>query len=134
MHRNHHHVFERRGAPGGIARGLLSIVAAAALTLAVVVPASAAGGGSAKHRHGSRGVRVHRGQHSAKRRDARRHAKRAGKDEKTPGAATGLGQLTGLLPRDHLTEESAIQVNLSNPFRRPATWPAGRSGRTRSDS
>jgi hypothetical protein len=34
-----------------------------------------------------------------------------GKD--APGAAKGLGQLTGLLPRDHLTEESAIQVNLT---------------------
>src|SRR6201984_2369462 len=30
-----------------------------------------------------------------------------------PGAAKGLGQLPGLLPRDHLTEESAIQVDLS---------------------
>jgi hypothetical protein len=30
-----------------------------------------------------------------------------------PGAAKGLGQLTGLLPRDHLTLESAIQVDLS---------------------
>jgi hypothetical protein len=29
------------------------------------------------------------------------------------GAAKGLGQLTGLLPRDHLTEESAIQVDLN---------------------
>src|SRR5690348_5005893 len=34
-----------------------------------------------------------------------------GKD--TPGAARGLGQLTGLLARDHLTEESAIQVDLN---------------------
>jgi hypothetical protein len=34
-----------------------------------------------------------------------------GKD--TPGAAKGLGQLSGLLPRDHLTTESAIQVDLS---------------------
>src|SRR6476660_8893648 len=31
----------------------------------------------------------------------------------TPGSAKGLGQLTGLLPRDQLTTESAIQVNLS---------------------
>src|SRR6478736_1694763 len=31
----------------------------------------------------------------------------------TPGAAKGLGQLTGLLPRDHLTTESAIQVDLN---------------------
>jgi hypothetical protein len=29
------------------------------------------------------------------------------------GSAKGLGPLTGLLPRDHLTEESAIQVDLS---------------------
>jgi hypothetical protein len=32
---------------------------------------------------------------------------------KGAGSAKGLGQLSGLLPRDHLTEESAIQVNLS---------------------
>ena len=31
----------------------------------------------------------------------------------TTGAAKGLGQLSGLLPRDHLTTESAIQVDLS---------------------
>ena len=30
-----------------------------------------------------------------------------------PGAANGLGQLSGLLPSDRLTEQSAIQVNLS---------------------
>jgi hypothetical protein len=29
-------------------------------------------------------------------------------------SATGLGQLSGLLPRNHLTLGSAIQVNLSN--------------------
>src|SRR6201982_1711495 len=34
-----------------------------------------------------------------------------GKDN--TGSAKGLGPLTGLLPRDHLTEESAIQVDLS---------------------
>src|SRR5690242_8992713 len=31
----------------------------------------------------------------------------------TTGAAKGLGQLSGLLPSDHLTTESAIQVDLS---------------------
>ena len=36
-----------------------------------------------------------------------------GGSKDAPGAAQGLGQLTGLLPRDHLTEESAIQVDLS---------------------
>jgi hypothetical protein len=34
--------------------------------------------------------------------------------DQVPAAANGLGQLTGLLPRDQLTLESAIQVNLSN--------------------
>src|SRR5438270_351608 len=31
----------------------------------------------------------------------------------TAAKAGGLGQLTGLLPRNHLTEESALQVDLS---------------------
>ena len=39
------------------------------------------------------------------------------------GAADGLGQLSGLLPRDHLTEESAIQVNLSNETVRLPLYP-----------
>ena len=30
-----------------------------------------------------------------------------------PASAKGLGPISGLLPRDHLTEESAIQVDLS---------------------
>ncbi len=33
--------------------------------------------------------------------------------EAAPGSAKGLGPTTGLLPRDHLTVESAIQVDLS---------------------
>ena len=41
----------------------------------------------------------------------------------TPGAAAGLGQLSGLLPRDHLTEESALQVNLSNETVRLPLYP-----------
>ena len=40
-----------------------------------------------------------------------------------PGAATGLGQLSGLLPRDHLTEESALQVDLSNETVRLPLYP-----------
>ena len=31
-----------------------------------------------------------------------------------PGQATGLGQTSGLLPRSHLTVESAIQVGLTS--------------------
>ena len=44
-----------------------------------------------------------------------------GKD--APGAAKGLGALTGLLPRDHLTEESAIQVDLSHETVRLPLYP-----------
>src|SRR6201986_5617811 len=40
-----------------------------------------------------------------------------------PGESTGLGQLTGLLPRDHLTLESAIQVDLSNETVRLPLYP-----------
>jgi hypothetical protein len=40
-----------------------------------------------------------------------------------PGAAHGLGQLSGLLPSDHLTLESAIQVNLTNETVRLPIYP-----------
>jgi hypothetical protein len=39
------------------------------------------------------------------------------------GAATGLGQLSGLLPASHLTLESAIQVDLSNETVRLPLYP-----------
>ena len=35
----------------------------------------------------------------------------------------GLGQISGLLPRDHLTLESAIQVNLSKETVRLPLYP-----------
>jgi len=40
-----------------------------------------------------------------------------------PGEATGLGQLSGLLPRDKLTLESAIEVNLSKEYVRLPLYP-----------
>jgi len=43
--------------------------------------------------------------------------------DQVPGAATGLGQLSGLLPRDHLTEESAIQVDLTHETVRLPLYP-----------
>jgi hypothetical protein len=43
--------------------------------------------------------------------------------DQVPAEADGLGQLTGLLPRDHLTLESAIQVNLSNETVRLPLYP-----------
>src|SRR2546426_685241 len=42
----------------------------------------------------------------------------------------GLGQLSGLLPRDHLTEESAIQVDLSNETVRMPLYKGEAYGKT----
>src|SRR5207245_5681132 len=48
----------------------------------------------------------------------------------TPGAAKGLGQLSGLLPRDHLTTESAIQVDLSKETVRLPLYKGKAGGKT----
>src|SRR5260370_31637984 len=42
----------------------------------------------------------------------------------------GLGQLSGLLPRDHLTEESAIQVDLSTETVRLPLYKGDAYGKT----
>ena len=44
------------------------------------------------------------------------------------GAATGLGPISGLLPRNKLTEESALQVNLSKQTVRLPLYPGDVSG------
>ncbi len=86
---------------GSLPAALLAALFAALLLLLTGASASAAQG---HHK---------RGQHLTKHRGTHGQAHRAGSD-KPPGAADGLGQLDGILPRNHLTEESAIQVNLSN--------------------
>ena len=49
------------------------------------------------------------------------------------GAATGLGPLSGILPRDKLTEESGIEINLSKEYARlpiyPGTAPNPKTGK-----
>jgi hypothetical protein len=47
-----------------------------------------------------------------------------------PKSAGGLGPLTGLLPRDHLTEESAIQVDLSKETVRLPLYKGRANGET----
>src|SRR6266511_3291439 len=47
-----------------------------------------------------------------------------------PASAKGLGQLTGLLPRDHLTVESAIQVDLSKESVRLPLYKGRANGET----
>ena len=48
----------------------------------------------------------------------------------TAATAGGLGQLTGLLPRNKLTEESALQVNLSKETVRLPLYPGTANGKT----
>ena len=76
------------GARQRVAIALIAAFAAAVFTIHLAGSASAA----TKH---------HRGKHR-------------GHVATHTGSATGLGQLSGLLPRNKLTLESAIQVNLSN--------------------
>ena len=46
-----------------------------------------------------------------------------------PSGAGGLGPTSGLLPRDHLTLESAIQVNLSKETVRLPLYPGEAHGK-----
>src|SRR6476646_2738341 len=48
----------------------------------------------------------------------------------TAAKAGNLGQLTGLLPRNHLTEESALQVDLSKETVRLPLYPGTANGKT----
>src|SRR5213080_2151024 len=52
------------------------------------------------------------------------------KVKSAPSNVGGLGQLSGLLPRDHLTEESAIQVDLSNETVRLPVYKGEAHGKT----
>src|SRR5262245_28798018 len=47
-----------------------------------------------------------------------------------PGSASGLGQLSGLLPRDHLTVESALQIDLSKESVRLPLYKGDANGQT----
>ena len=87
------------GARKRMAIALIAALAAAVFTIQLAGPASAAG--TSKH---------HRGKHHSRVTDDN-------------GSARGLGQLSGLLPRNKLTEESAIQVNLSNETVRLPLYP-----------
>src|SRR5437899_919658 len=52
------------------------------------------------------------------------------KVKSAPSNGGGLGQLSGLLPRDHLTEESAIQVDLSTETVRLPLYKGDAYGKT----
>jgi len=53
-----------------------------------------------------------------------------GGSKDAPASAKGLGPLTGILPRDHLTEESAIQVDLSKESVRLPLYKGKANGET----
>ena len=104
---------------------LSAVVLAALFATLLLLGGTSASAAQRHHKHAH---------HSAKRRATHGRAKRAGND-KPPGAADGLGQLTGLLPRNHLTEESALNVDLSHETVRlplyPGTAPVpGEPGKT----
>jgi hypothetical protein len=84
------------------ARSRLLLVAMLALALAAVLLVGIPGHGEAASTH----------------RSGHRVPERGGS-----GSATGLGQLSGLLPRNKLTLDSAIQVNLSNETVRLPIYP-----------
>jgi hypothetical protein len=88
-------------------RVLVAALATVAAVAALVGQASAANH-SLRHR-------THNRQRAA------RHGRSSG--DGNTGSATGLGQLSGLLPTSHLTLESAIQVNLSNETVRLPIYP-----------
>jgi hypothetical protein len=93
--------------PRGHRRGAIVLIAA---LVAGVFAIQLAGSASAATKHHRSAAKHHRGRH-------RGHA------ANNAGSATGLGQLSGLLPRDKLTTESAIQVNLSNETVRLPLYP-----------
>jgi hypothetical protein len=90
------------GARKRTAIALIAALAAAVFTIQLAGSASAATNHHSGHKHHRR----HRGHKASAR-----------------GSATGLGQLSGFLPRDKLTEESAIDVNLSNETVRLPLYP-----------
>jgi hypothetical protein len=96
------HILTSTGARRRGALALLIALAAAVFTIQLAGSASAATKHHRTHKH---------------------HRRHHGRESGGPGMATGLGQLSGLLPRDKLTTESAIQVNLSNETVRLPLYP-----------
>ena len=101
----------------------LSKLAALALLAPLVALLATASSAHAQGRAGETGGRasVAAKHHREHHRGARHRSHRA-------GASSGLGQLTGLLPRNHLTEESAINVNLDKETVRLPLYPGMANG------
>jgi hypothetical protein len=95
--------------------GFLSAAALAALSAALLLLLTGAPASAAQGHH-------KRGHHTTKHRRIHHQARRAG-NAKPPGAANGLGQLSGILPRNHLTEESALNVDLTHETVRLPLYP-----------
>jgi len=98
--------------PRRTSRLLPSALLAALLGALLLVVSGAPASAASTHR-----LRGHR---SSNHRGGR--AKRAD-HEKSAGAAQGLGQLSGVLPSSKLTEESAIEINLSKEYARLPIYP-----------
>jgi hypothetical protein len=101
---------------GGYLSAALLAALFAGLLLLSGASASAAQAHHKAHRHHTHGRR------STKRQAKHTNAKGGG-DHNAPGAAQGLGQLEGTLPRSNLTLESAIEINLSKEYARLPIYP-----------
>lgn len=106
------------------ARARLAVAACLAISLGIAIPVSAAASKHSVHKDKTRHSSRH-GRKGARSSDSDRNSPGAipGEELKNTGAATGLGQLNGVLPRDHLTLESAIEINLSKEYARLPLYP-----------
>ena len=84
---------------------LVALFAVLTAALVVIGAHGAASASAAAKHHKTRAPRVHKPTHG------------------------GLGQLRGLLPRNHLTTESAIHVNLNNETVRLPLYPGSSDGK-----
>jgi hypothetical protein len=120
-----HPAFKKAHRSKGVPMALLATLVAVGAT-----PAAAA----VRHRPSSARPGHRLTAAAGKHRNGRRHPPAARNQRGT--AAQGLGQLSGLLPRNHLTTENAIQVNLSNEsarlplYKGRAPVPNGQPGQT----
>ena len=120
--------------PGGTREGrrrapaLLIVAICLVTSLAVAIPVAAANGKHAADKHKTRHIANHHRQIRHGGKSAWSHPGESpgnvpGEWLNNTGAATGLGQLNGVLPRDHLTLESAIEINLSKEYARLPLYP-----------
>jgi hypothetical protein len=132
MYPNQHDAARRPEPRGRLARTFLGLMGCLAISLGVAIPTSVAATRHAAHKHKAAHSIRHkrRAGRKGKRADLRKAGSKADPPGSIPeeeledtGAATGLGQLNGVLPAEHLTLESAIEINLGKEYARLPIYP-----------